>query len=123
MPITSPPQSYQLDRVGTSGRSVGPQLAIVDEKGRHVSRGEIGRIAVQGPPNFHGYEGVEVKSFCSVCHQRLIDLCSNVTSILPIVILAAGEPFAKTSSFPENAKMPVTGNFRYTEMALPCRGN
>ncbi|BDA51313.1 probable peroxisomal-coenzyme A synthetase at N-terminal half [Coccomyxa sp. Obi] len=59
MPISSPPQSYQLDRVGTSGRSVGPQLAIVDEKGREVSRGQIGRIAVQGPPNFHGYEGVE----------------------------------------------------------------
>lgn len=32
----------------------------MDEEGREVSRGQIGRIAVQGPPKFHGYEGVEV---------------------------------------------------------------
>lgn len=61
MPISSPPQSYQLDRVGTSGRSVGPQLAIVDDKGSELDRGQIGRIAVQGPPSFYGYEGVEVR--------------------------------------------------------------
>ena len=84
MPITSPPQSYQLDRVGTSGRSVGPQLAIVDEKGREVSRGQIGRIAVQGPPNFQGYEGVEVLS------HVLFDLFSRVTSLFTLQRLAAG---------------------------------
>jgi non-ribosomal peptide synthetase component E (peptide arylation enzyme) len=42
-------------------RSVGPQLAIVNESGDEVGRGQIGRIAVQGPPNFHDYEGVEVQ--------------------------------------------------------------
>jgi hypothetical protein len=42
-------------------RSVGPQLAIVNESGAELGRGQIGRIAVQGPPNFHGYENVEVR--------------------------------------------------------------
>ena len=60
MPISSPPLTYQLDRVGTSGKGVGPQLAIVSSEGEHLSPGSIGHIAVQGPPSFMCYENVPV---------------------------------------------------------------
>lgn len=56
MPITSPPPGYQLDRPGTSGKAVGPQLAIIDEKGAKLSIGVTGRIGVQGAPCFTGYD-------------------------------------------------------------------
>lgn len=39
MPISSPPQSYRLDPIGTSGIAVGPEIAIVDLEGaQSVSR-------------------------------------------------------------------------------------
>ena len=60
MPISSPPLTYQLDRVGTSGVGVGPQLAIVTTQGEELPPGTIGHIAVQGPPNFMCYENVLV---------------------------------------------------------------
>ena len=60
MPISSPPLTYQLDRVGTSGKGVGPQLAIVSSEGEHLPPGTIGHIAVQGPPSFMRYENVLV---------------------------------------------------------------
>ena len=60
MPISSPPLTYQLDRVGTSGKGVGPQLAIVSSEGKELPPGTIGHIAVQGPPTFTRYENVPV---------------------------------------------------------------
>ena len=55
MPISSPPLDYQLDRPGTSGISVGPQLAIFDGKDVRCGPGEVGRIMVRGEPVFPGY--------------------------------------------------------------------
>ena len=62
MPISSPPLTYQLDRVGTSGVGVGPQLAIINSEGEELTRGSIGHIAVQGPPNFTRYENALVSN-------------------------------------------------------------
>ncbi|KAF2148267.1 hypothetical protein K461DRAFT_233152 [Myriangium duriaei CBS 260.36] len=55
MPISSPPLDYKLDRSGTSGVSVGPDLAILDGKDDFLPAGEVGRIAVRGAPLFGGY--------------------------------------------------------------------
>eukprot|EP00929_Paragymnodinium_shiwhaense_P018658 TRINITY_DN12974_c0_g2_i1.p1 TRINITY_DN12974_c0_g2~~TRINITY_DN12974_c0_g2_i1.p1 ORF type:complete len:1770 (-),score=371.34 TRINITY_DN12974_c0_g2_i1:100-5346(-) len=59
MPISAPPLSYELDRKGTSGLRIGPELNIFDDSGRGVERGEIGKIVVRGPPLFKGYENDE----------------------------------------------------------------
>lgn len=42
MPISSPPVDYKLDRPGTSGLAVGPELAILDDKGEQAGRGPSG---------------------------------------------------------------------------------
>ncbi|PFH55662.1 hypothetical protein XA68_17861 [Ophiocordyceps unilateralis] len=56
MPISTPPLNYQLDREGTSGVSVGPELVILDSSSEtKASPGSIGRICVRGEPVFHGY--------------------------------------------------------------------
>ena len=55
MPISTPPLSYVLDRPGTSGVSVGPEIAILDSRGLRLPTNEIGRIGVRGPPVFPGY--------------------------------------------------------------------
>ncbi|MCJ1478824.1 hypothetical protein MMC13_007508 [Lambiella insularis] len=55
MPISTPPLNYQLDRAGTSGISVGPELAILDGNGKRLPVHEIGRIGVRGAPVFPGY--------------------------------------------------------------------
>ncbi|KAK3361859.1 hypothetical protein B0T24DRAFT_690371 [Lasiosphaeria ovina] len=55
MPISSPPIDYELDRPGTSGLTVGPELKILDSDGRPLPRGIIGRICVRGEPVFPGY--------------------------------------------------------------------
>ncbi|KAG8630866.1 hypothetical protein KVT40_000006 [Elsinoe batatas] len=55
MPISSPPLDYKLDRSGTSGVSVGPDLGILDEKDIALPSGVIGEIAVRGAPLFAGY--------------------------------------------------------------------
>eukprot|EP00929_Paragymnodinium_shiwhaense_P104661 TRINITY_DN6927_c0_g1_i2.p1 TRINITY_DN6927_c0_g1~~TRINITY_DN6927_c0_g1_i2.p1 ORF type:complete len:1712 (+),score=350.83 TRINITY_DN6927_c0_g1_i2:139-5274(+) len=59
MPISAPPLTYQLDREGTSGRRVGPELAIFDQEGQSVQTGVVGNIVVRGAPTFEGYEGDE----------------------------------------------------------------
>lgn len=56
MPIASPPLNYKLDRSGTSGTSVGPDLAILDGNDKQVSMEQVGRIAVRGAPVFDGYK-------------------------------------------------------------------
>ncbi|PSK44210.1 hypothetical protein B9Z65_190 [Elsinoe australis] len=55
MPISCPPLDYQLDRPGTSGVSVGPDLGILNRYDQLVQAGEIGEIAVRGAPLFGGY--------------------------------------------------------------------
>lgn len=55
MPISTPPLGYQLDREGTSGISVGPELSILDWSDYPVTFGDVGRICVRGEPVFPGY--------------------------------------------------------------------
>ena len=56
MPISAPPIDYNLDRKGTSGRAVGPELKILDGNGVEAPAGEQGNICVRGFPVFQGYE-------------------------------------------------------------------
>ncbi|KAK0724139.1 hypothetical protein B0H67DRAFT_483049 [Lasiosphaeris hirsuta] len=55
MPISTPPIDYKLDRPGTSGIAVGPELAILGAEGAVVLPGTVGRISVRGEPVFPGY--------------------------------------------------------------------
>ena len=56
MPIAAPPKDYTLDRHGTSGRIVGPEVAILSESGKPVPRCEmLGHICIRGSPAFEGY--------------------------------------------------------------------
>ncbi|KAI9207543.1 uncharacterized protein BJ171DRAFT_596561 [Polychytrium aggregatum] len=56
MPIATPPQGYALERPGTSGVSVGPEIAIMDDSHNKLPPKAIGHIMVRGPPVFQGYE-------------------------------------------------------------------
>jgi acetyltransferase-like isoleucine patch superfamily enzyme/acyl carrier protein len=55
MPISTPPLDYKLNREGTSGITVGPELAVLDGGGKTTSPHTIGRISVRGSPVFEGY--------------------------------------------------------------------
>lgn len=55
MPISTPPMDYKMDRPGTSGVSVGPEISILDGAENHLPHHTNGRIAVRGPPLFPGY--------------------------------------------------------------------
>jgi len=56
MPISSPPANYQLDRPGTSGVAVGPEVAILNTATvKPLATGEEGPICVRGEPCFRGY--------------------------------------------------------------------
>jgi acyl-CoA synthetase (AMP-forming)/AMP-acid ligase II/acyl carrier protein len=55
MPISTPPIDYALERPGTSGISVGPELAILDGNDRKQRYGVVGRVCVRGNPAFPGY--------------------------------------------------------------------
>jgi acyl-coenzyme A synthetase/AMP-(fatty) acid ligase len=56
MPISSPPATYQLEKPGTSGVPVGPQVAILDlATSEPLPVGEEGPICVRGQPCFRGY--------------------------------------------------------------------
>ena len=55
MPISTPPLNYKLERAGTSGTSVGPEISILNGKDRLEQTGTVGRIAVRGSPVFSGY--------------------------------------------------------------------
>ncbi|KAL4982610.1 hypothetical protein BDW68DRAFT_182381 [Aspergillus falconensis] len=54
-PIVAPPTDYKLEREGTSGRPVGPDVAILDGGGKRAPTGTTGRICVRGFPVFPGY--------------------------------------------------------------------
>ena len=56
MPIASPPSTYRLEKTGTSGVAVGPELAILNTTTlKPLLRGEEGSICVRGEPCFRGY--------------------------------------------------------------------
>lgn len=56
MPISSPPANYKLDRPGTSGVAVGPEVAILNTATvEPLATGEEGPICVRGEPCFRGY--------------------------------------------------------------------
>ncbi|PSN61584.1 acetyl-CoA synthetase-like protein [Corynespora cassiicola Philippines] len=55
MPIASPPLTYSLDRPGTSGISVGPEISIQEENDTVLAPGIQGNICVRGLPVFPGY--------------------------------------------------------------------
>jgi len=56
MPISSPPAAYQLEKPGTSGVAVGPELAILNKNtSQPLPFGTEGPICVRGEPCFHGY--------------------------------------------------------------------
>ncbi|KAL4911733.1 hypothetical protein BDW62DRAFT_217121 [Aspergillus aurantiobrunneus] len=67
-PIASPPTDYKLEREGTSGRPVGPDVAILDggSPAKRAPNGTTGRICVRGFPVFPGYltdEGINQDTF------------------------------------------------------------
>ncbi|KAF7188075.1 Oxalate--CoA ligase [Pseudocercospora fuligena] len=55
MPISTPPLDYKLDKTGTSGISVGPEICILNGRDERERTGEVGRICVRGAPVFGGY--------------------------------------------------------------------
>ena len=55
MPISTPHLNYQLERSGTSGVSVGPEIAILDGSGHSLRNFDVGRIGVRGAAVFPGY--------------------------------------------------------------------
>jgi acyl-CoA synthetase (AMP-forming)/AMP-acid ligase II/acetyltransferase-like isoleucine patch superfamily enzyme/acyl carrier protein len=56
MPISSPPATYQLEKPGTSGVPVGPEVAILNTAtGNSLPLGQEGPICVRGEPCFRGY--------------------------------------------------------------------
>lgn len=56
MPISSPPASYRLQKPGTSGVAVGPEVAILNTSTmKPLAIGEEGPICVRGQPCFRGY--------------------------------------------------------------------
>lgn len=55
MPIATPPLDYRLEKTGTSGISVGPEVAILDGRDEREAVNKVGRIAVRGSPVFGGY--------------------------------------------------------------------
>jgi acyl-CoA synthetase (AMP-forming)/AMP-acid ligase II len=57
MPISSPPQDYDLHPAGTSGTLVGPSVLIVgDDMQTTLPPCQAGHIMIRGLPCFKGYE-------------------------------------------------------------------
>ncbi|GKZ00275.1 hypothetical protein MPSEU_000980400 [Mayamaea pseudoterrestris] len=56
MPISSPPSNYALEKPGTSGVPVGPEVAIIDPVTMRKYPADMeGPICVRGDPCFRGY--------------------------------------------------------------------
>jgi acyl-CoA synthetase (AMP-forming)/AMP-acid ligase II/acetyltransferase-like isoleucine patch superfamily enzyme len=62
MPISSPPATYELEKPGTSGVAVGPEIAIFSNNYNVLPPGREGSICVRGRPCFQGYGGVPKES-------------------------------------------------------------
>lgn len=56
MPIATPPQTYNMNPIGTSGTIVGPSVIIASDELKKLAPGETGNIMLRGPPCFGGYE-------------------------------------------------------------------
>ena len=56
MPIASPPQTYAMEPIGTSGTIVGPDVMIANDEQHRLGVGQSGNIMIRGPPCFGGYE-------------------------------------------------------------------
>jgi len=54
--VCSNPMPPRLRKAGSVGVPAGPDVAVIDDKGAHLSAGEIGEIVVRGPNVFRGYE-------------------------------------------------------------------
>jgi len=50
MPIACPPLDYRLERKGSSGRILGPDVNILDDAGNAAPLGSAGRIMLRGAP-------------------------------------------------------------------------
>jgi amino acid adenylation domain-containing protein len=46
---------FELRKIGSVGRAAGPEIAIMDETGRPLARGERGEIVLRGPNMSRGY--------------------------------------------------------------------
>lgn len=55
MPISSPPQTYDLNPSGTSGTPVGPDILIVDDNMNQLPKSTNGNILVRGLPCFRKF--------------------------------------------------------------------
>ena len=55
MPISTPPLNYRLERTGTSGISVGPEISILNGHDEYETAGTVGKVCVRGAPVFSGY--------------------------------------------------------------------
>lgn len=55
--ITSNPLDVRLQKPGSVGRCVGPDVAIVDEAGNHARANQTGEVIVRGSTVMGGYEG------------------------------------------------------------------
>lgn len=64
MPISSPPVDFMELAPKTSGCPCGPEVAIMTDDGHILPRGDIGNIAVRGPPVMDGYEDAESNEDC-----------------------------------------------------------
>ena len=56
MPIACPPPGYALERAGSSGQAICPEIAIVDDSGERVANGRVAHIVVKGSIVTKGYE-------------------------------------------------------------------
>ena len=87
MPIASPPQTYKLDPIGTSGSIVGPDLIIADDNKNQLEINKVGNILIRGPPCFGGYENNTVATddaFCT-CASPVPKGCHNSTLIVALL--------------------------------------
>ena len=55
MPMAAPPPAYALEKPGSSGIPIGPEMQVQDEAGEALPAGQVGAIAVRGCPIFRGY--------------------------------------------------------------------
>jgi acyl-CoA synthetase (AMP-forming)/AMP-acid ligase II/acetyltransferase-like isoleucine patch superfamily enzyme len=55
MPMAAPPPAYALEKPGSSGIPIGPEMQVQDEAGEALPAGQVGAIAVRGCPVFRGY--------------------------------------------------------------------
>ena len=63
MPISCPPYNYNLEKPGSSGIPIGPEVTIMDDNDNVLPTGVTGNIMVRGAPLMHGYENGTQETF------------------------------------------------------------